>query len=87
MLKYAAAALFVLALVPAASAAPSDEQCKAAWTAADADKNGFLEGAEAAKYLDEIKKSGKTYDQNKDGKLDQAEFMKACKDGVFSSVK
>ena len=34
-----------------------------------------------------IKKSGKTYDQNGDGKLDQAEFLKACKDGVFSSVK
>jgi hypothetical protein len=93
MLKYAALAVFVVSqsLAPAASAAaPSDEQCKAQWTKADeadGNKNGILEGAGAAVFLDAIKKSGKTYDANGDGKLDEAEFIKACKDGVFASVK
>jgi hypothetical protein len=72
--------------IPAA-AAPSDTDCKAMWAKADADKNGVIEGAEATKYLAAIKASGKSYDANNDGKLSQDEFMKACKDGVFASIK
>ncbi|MGA7324874.1 MAG: EF-hand domain-containing protein [Rhodomicrobium sp.] len=71
----------------AAADAPSDATCKAMWTKADADKNGSVEGSEAAKYLAAIKKSGKNYDTNKDGKLSQDEFMKACRDGVFASIE
>jgi hypothetical protein len=79
--------LVIAGYVIPAAAAPSDADCKAMWTKADADKNGSVEGAEAAKYLAAIKKSGKTYDADKDGKLSQEEFMKACKDGVFASIK
>jgi hypothetical protein len=71
----------------AAAEAPSEATCKAMWTKADADKNGSVEGAEAEKYLAAIKKSGKSYDANNDGKLSQDEFMKACKDGVFASIQ
>jgi len=89
MLKYAAIAVFVLAqgLAPLANAAPSAGECKAIWTKADSNKDGVLAGDEATKFLDAIKASGKTYDANADGKLDEAEFMKACLDGVFASIK
>ncbi|MGO9172680.1 MAG: hypothetical protein ACLP7P_12025 [Rhodomicrobium sp.] len=89
MLRTAAIAVFLAApaLAPLANAAPSDDQCKAMWTKADANKNGVLEGDEAGKFLDAIDKSGKIYDANSDRKLDQTEFMKACKDGIFDSIK
>lgn len=89
MIKKAAIAAVILTAgcaVPAL-AAPSDTDCKAMWTKADADKSGFVDGAEATKFLDAIKKSGKVYDTDKDGKLSEAEFTKACKDGVFASIK
>jgi Ca2+-binding EF-hand superfamily protein len=82
-----AAVFLATGFVMPALAAPSDADCKAMWTKADADKSGSVDGAEATKYLDAIKKSGKVYDTNKDGKLSQAEFTKACKDGVFASIK
>ena len=47
------------------------------WTKADADESGFVDSAEAAKFLDAIK----------EGRLSHAEVTKACKDGVFASVK
>jgi hypothetical protein len=89
MIKKATIAAAVLAagFAMPALAAPSDADCKAMWTKADADKSGFVDGAEAAKFLDAIKKSGKVYDTDKDGKLSEAEFTKACKDGVFASIK
>jgi hypothetical protein len=86
--KATMAAVFLTAgFVMPALAAPSDADCKAMWTKADADKSGFVDGTEAIKYLAAIKKSGKSYDANNDGKLSQDEFMKACKDGAFASVK
>ncbi|MGO8951882.1 MAG: hypothetical protein ACLPWS_17700 [Rhodomicrobium sp.] len=89
MLRTVAIAIFLAAqaLAPLANAAPTDFQCKAMWTKADANKNGLLEGDEAAKFLDAIDKSGKIYDANSDRKLDRSEFMKACKDGIFDSIK
>ena len=89
MLRTAAIAVFLAAqtLAPLANAAPSDFKCKAMWTKADVNKNGILEGDEAVKFLDAIDKSGKIYDANSDRKLDQTEFMKACKDGIFDSIK
>jgi hypothetical protein len=82
-----AAAFLTAGFAMPALAAPGDADCKAMWTKADADKNGFVDGAEATKFLDAIKKSGKVYDTDKDGKLSEAEFTKACKDGVFASIK
>jgi len=89
MLKKATlvAAFLIAGFTIAAADAPNDASCKAMWAKADADKNGSVEGTEAAKYLAAIKKSGKNYDANKDGKLSQDEFMKACKDGVFASIE
>jgi len=89
MLRTAAIAIFLAAqgLAPLANAAPSDAQCNAMWMKADANKNGLLEGGEAAKFLDAIDKSGKIYDANSDRKLDRNEFMKACKDGIFDSIE
>jgi hypothetical protein len=82
------AAVFLTAgFAMSALAAPSDADCKAMWSKADADKSGFVDGAEATKFLAAIKASGKSYDVNNDGKLSQDEFMKACKDGVFASIK
>jgi hypothetical protein len=68
-------------------AIPSDAACDAAWTKADTNKDGSLTATEAKAYFDAIAKSGKIYDANKDGKLSKAEFMQACKDGVFPDVK
>ncbi len=85
--RSAVVSMFVIAgiIIPAA-AAPTDADCKAMWTKADANKDGFVDGAEATKFLAAIKASGKSYDVNNDGKLSQDEFMKACKDGVFASI-
>jgi hypothetical protein len=82
----AVSALLIAGYVIPAAAAPSDADCKAMWTKADADKNGTIEGAEATKFMEAIKKSGKGYDANNDGKLTQDEFTNACKDGVFASL-
>jgi hypothetical protein len=71
----------------AAIAAPSDADCKVAWSKADKNNDGSVSGSEATAYLAAIKKSGKSYDDNNDGKLSQAEFLKACKDGVFAAIK
>jgi hypothetical protein len=89
MIKTAAAAgfVFALTLAPAAFAGPSDADCKAMWAKADSNKDGTLADSEVKKFLDAIKASGKKYDSNGDNKLDQDEFMKACKDGVFDSIK
>jgi EF hand len=89
MIKKAAflSVFFIAGCFMPATAAPSDADCKAMWTKADADKSGFVDGTEATKYLAAIKASGKSYDANSDGKLSQDEFMKACKDGVFASIK
>lgn len=57
------------------------------WVQNEFDKDGLVEGAEATKFLAAIKASGKSYDANNDGKLSQDEFMKACQDGVFDSIK
>ena len=87
MLKQITIVIAVVAgFAPLAVAAQSDAECKALWTKADANSDGVLVGDEAAKFLDAIKKSGKSYDANGDGKLDQDEFLKACKDGVFASI-
>ncbi len=88
MLKSLSICIAVLAgFASVAVAAPTDDECKAAWTKADANNDGVLAGDEATKFLEAIKKSGKQYDANGDGKLDRDEFTKACKDGVFDSVK
>jgi Ca2+-binding EF-hand superfamily protein len=77
----------IAGIVIPAAATPSDADCKAMWSKADANKDGFVDGAEATKFLTAIKASGKIYDVNNDGKLSQEEFVKACKDGVFDSIK
>jgi hypothetical protein len=77
----------VVLMVTTAIAAPSAEECKKLRDKADADKDAFVAGSEATEYLAAIAKSGKEYDQDKDGKLSQSEFMSACQDGIFDAIK
>ncbi len=89
MLKYGSIAVFVLSLTlaPQANSATIEAKCNSMWLKADINKNGILEGDEVTKFLDAIDKSGKIYDANSDRKLDKTEFMRACKDGIFDSIK
>ena len=83
--KYVGVFLFAVATTTA-GAAPSDDECKAAWERADINKDGFVSGREMTPYLIEIKKDRRHNETVRDGKLDQNEFMKACKDGVFEGI-
>ena len=89
MLKQALVTVLFLLLTLAtqANSATIEAKCNTMWMKADVNKNGVLEGDEATKFLDAIDKSGKIYDANSDRRLDKAEFMKACKDSIFNSIK
>ena len=68
-------------------AAPSQEECNAAWNRADKDADGDLSGAEFTRYLIALKKDARHTEAIKDGKLTVDEFMAACKDGVFEGME
>ena len=68
-------------------AAPSQDECNAAWNRADKDADGDLSGTEVTRYLIAIKKDGRHIEAVKDGKLTVDEFMAACKDGVFEGME
>ncbi len=87
ILKTKVVGVFLFALAAtAASAAPSDDECKVAWERADMNKDGFVSGREMTPYLIAIKKDGRHNEVVRDGKLDQNEFMKVCKDGIFDGI-
>jgi hypothetical protein len=79
--------IFSAAVSIGAVAAPSEEDCKAAWAKADKDQDGDLSGGELTWYLVSIKKDGRHNEAVKDGKISEGEFMAACKDGVFEGMK
>lgn len=80
-------AVFLLTVATTtASAAPSDDECKAAWERADINKDGSVSGNEMTPYLIAIKRDGRHNEAVRDGKLDQSEFTRACKDGVFAGI-
>ncbi len=73
-------------MATAASAAPSDDECKAAWEKADINKDGFVSASEMTPYLIAIKKDRRHNDVVRGGKLNQDDFMRVCKDGVFEGI-
>jgi len=79
--------LFSVAVSAAATAAPSEEECRAAFQRADKDQDGDLSGAELTWYLVAIQKDKRHSDSSKDGKISYDEFVAACKDGVFDDMK
>ena len=66
---------------------PSDAECKAMWDKAGGGKDGVIAGKEAKKFLDAMKAGGKKPGSKEEAKLDWAQFLRTCKDGVFNSVK
>ena len=85
-LKFVGVCLFAVAATTV-NGAPSDDECKAAWERADINKDGFVSGGEMTPYLIAVKKDGRHNEVVRDGKLDQDEFMKVCKDGIFEGIK
>jgi hypothetical protein len=77
----AATAAILVAGSTMASAA-TDAECAAAWTAVDADKNGIVTEAEAARYHAAIRNAGKTIAEDK---LTQPIFLEHCKAGLFTA--
>jgi Extensin-like protein C-terminus len=67
--------------------APGEVECKAMWDKAGGGKDGVLAGKEAKKFLDAMKVGGKKNASKEEAKLDWAQFLRACKDGVFNAVK
>jgi Ca2+-binding EF-hand superfamily protein len=80
-------ALFSVVVCAAATAAPSEEECKAAFSRADKDQDGDLSGGELTWYLVAIQKDVRHSASAKDGKISFDEFMAACKEGVFDDMK
>ncbi len=80
---------FVVGLPTATLAATSEADCKAWFDKLDANKNGHLDGNEAAPFFAAMEKAGRTSgeaDTNVDGKIDENEFLPVCESGDFKDV-
>jgi hypothetical protein len=69
------------ALSTPAFAAMTDEQCTAAWVAADTNKDGVLDANESARYLAGLRVANKPLAS--DATLTQPIFIENCKAGYF----
>jgi hypothetical protein len=65
--------------------AATDAECSAMWTKADVDKDGTLSPAESMRYTAAMRVNEKQ--MTSDSKLDQASFMKYCKDDAYMMHK
>ena len=78
--------LMVAALAATCAALPAyaatDAECQAMWTKADVDKDGTLSPAESMRYTAAMRVNEKQ--MAADGKLDQAAFLKYCKDDSYT---
>ena len=74
-----AMALSAVISIPA-HAAMTVEDCNAAWTVADANKDGILDDTEAARYAAALRVAEQAAPQ---GSLDQANFVEYCTAGYF----
>ena len=63
-----------------AHAAMNAEDCNAAWTVADANKDGILDDTEAARYAAALRVAEQPAPQ---GSLDEAAFVEHCTAGYF----
>jgi hypothetical protein len=80
ILLAAAAVAAACAAMPAYAA--TDAECQAEWTKADINKDGTLTDRESMRYAAALRVHDKA---TADGKLDQASFMKYCKEDVFAA--
>ena len=78
--------LMVAAMAATCAALPAyaatDAECQAMWTKADVDKDGTLSAAESMRYTAAMRVNEKQ--MAADGKLDQAAFLKYCKDDAYT---
>ena len=68
---------------------PSEAECKAMFNKMDENKNGFIDGKEAAPFNAAMQMAGRTSgeaDTNSDGKIDEMEFLAVCESGDFIEV-
>jgi hypothetical protein len=72
----------VCASLPAYAA--TDAECRTEWTRADTNKDGTISDAEAARYAAALRVHDR---QAAGGKLDEATFLKHCRDDVFAMRK
>ena len=72
------------AMLAPASAAMTDEECNAAWMAADANKDGSLDANESGRYLAALRVAGQTIAS--DAVLTQPIFVENCKAGYYDTV-
>ena len=68
----------------ASPATTADEQCTAAWVAADANKNGVLDAKESARYLAALRVADKPLAN--DTTLTEPIFIENCNAGYFDTV-
>ena len=73
-----------VAMLTPASGAMTDEECTAAWVAADANKDGSLDSTEAARYFAALRVVEKPLAD--DAVLTQPIFAENCKAGYFDTV-
>ena len=66
------------------SAAMTDEECNAAWMAADANKDGSLDANESGRYLAGLRVAGQTVAN--DAVLTQPVFVENCTAGYFDTA-
>ena len=72
------------AMTAPAYAAMTNEQCQAAWVAADLNKDGTLDATESARYAASLRVANKPLAEG--APLNQAAFLDNCKAGYFDTV-
>jgi hypothetical protein len=82
MLLLAVAVVFML--MGGAAYARSEEDCAAAWAAADTNRDGFITADEGGRYHAALGAQDKSI---ADGKLSRRDFMEHCQAGLFDLPK
>lgn len=68
-------------------AAMSQTDCEALWKKADTNGDGSVAGAEATKYTEAMTGAKMKMKDTTGQKIEADEFLKACQDGAFDSMK
>jgi hypothetical protein len=84
MIKILFAVALSAAMPSSVLAAMSDEECAAAWAAADTNKDGSLDWTESARYSAALRVADKPLAEG--AMLSQAIFAENCKAGYFDTV-
>lgn len=73
-----------MALTVSPAAALTEPECVAAWSTADANKDGYIAESEAPRYFAALRIATKPVT---DGRMSQANFLEHCKAGLFTTAK